>query len=86
MAHTIRFNRTFEDPCIEFIRKQARADGWVGQPGFKEFAKLTYSATMRTGRYGDWTSISFATVDDMNRFKQDAGCRSNRLPNLICAN
>lgn len=74
MAFTIRFDGSRNDPFVSFIRQQARAEGWSGIQGFKEFAKITYKATLRSGIYDDWTSISFPTLADMNRFKKEAGC------------
>lgn len=75
MKNTIMFNRDkmgyTEDPLMNAIRIAARNQKWTGQKGFKEWAKENYNATLRSGVYDDWTSISFKTEQDMNRFKQD---------------
>ena len=60
-----------DDPLMDAIRIVARSQKWTGQKGFKQWAKETYNATLRTGMYDDWTSISFKTEQDMNRFNQD---------------
>lgn len=78
MTHTILFKRDGSmtvDPLMDKIRVTARAEGWVGMAGFKDWAKETYSATLRAGKYDDWTSISFKTEHDMSRFKQHFGVR-----------
>lgn len=69
MAFTIKFKQSGEeDPTMEQIRKAARADGWAGITGLKEWAKENYNATLRYGVYGTWTSISFKTEEDMLMF------------------
>ena len=82
MTNTILFKRANNgwggkgdciDPLMEKIRAAARAEKWVGIVGFKEWAKETYNATLRAGRYDDWTSITFKTEQDLNRFKTDFG-------------
>jgi predicted aminopeptidase len=77
MAHTILFMRDTQgytiDPLTADIRKAARAEKWVGMAGFKQWAKETYNATLRAGMYDDWTSITFKTEQDINRFKKDFG-------------
>lgn len=77
MTHTIMFMRDTKgyttDPLTADIRSAARADKWVGMAGFKQWAQETYNATLRAGKYDDWTSISFKTEQDMNRFKQRFG-------------
>ena len=76
MTHTILFKReglTTVDPVVDKIRSSARAEGWVGMAGFKYWAKETYNASLRAGKYDDWTSISFKTEQDLNKFKQDLG-------------
>jgi hypothetical protein len=75
MTHIIRFERDNSgyttDPLVDLIRIKARAKGWTGMSGFKEWAKETYNATLRTGIYHDWTSISFKNNHDMKKFEQD---------------
>ena len=76
MRNTILFKRENNftvDPLMDRIRKAARTEGWVGMVGFKDWAKETYSATLRSGKYDDWTSISFKTEQDLNRFKEHFG-------------
>jgi hypothetical protein len=76
MTHTILFKRENAltvDPLMDKIRAAARAEKWAGVAGFKEWAKETYRATLRAGKYDDWTSISFKTEQDMNRFKEHFG-------------
>ena len=75
MTHTIRFNRESGgytgDPLVDAIRITAKGLGWTGMAGIKEWAKKTYSATLRSGVYDDWTSISFKNEQDMKKFEQD---------------
>jgi len=77
MTHTILFKRDKNgltiDPLMDKIRVAARAEGWTRMVGFKDWARETYNATLRAGKYDDWTSISFDTEQDMNRFKEDFG-------------
>lgn len=76
MAHTILFKRegTYNvDPLMDKIRVAARAEGWSRMVGFKDWAKENYNATLRAGKYDDWTSISFNTEQNMIKFKQDFG-------------
>ena len=76
MRNTILFKRENNftvDPLMDRIRKVAKTEGWVGMAGFKDWAKETYSATLRSGKYDDWTSISFKTEQDLNRFKEHFG-------------
>ena len=77
MAHSIVFLRDSHghtiDPLMAQIREAARKEKWVGMMGFKDWAKENYNATLRAGKYDDWTSISFKTAQDLNRFKQDFG-------------
>lgn len=77
MSYTIEFIRDTNgyttDSLAADIREAARAERWTGMAGFKQWAKETYNATLRAGRYDDWTSISFKTEQDMNRFKQHFG-------------
>jgi hypothetical protein len=62
-----------DSPLMDKIRTAARAEGWSRMVGFKDWAKETYNATLRAGMYDDWTSISFKTEQDMNRFKEHFG-------------
>jgi hypothetical protein len=76
MSNTILFKRengNTVDPLIDGIRKAARAEGWAGTDGFKQWAKETYKATLRSGKYYDWTSISFKSEQDLKRFKEHFG-------------
>lgn len=78
MAHTIIFKReSFGGnticPLVDKIRDVAKAEKWTGMAGFKEWAKITYNAKLRSGKWNDWTSINFKTEQDMDRFKQDFG-------------
>ena len=61
------------DPVMENIRIAARTEGWTGMAGFKEWAKEHYNATLRAGKWDDWSSISFPDLTTMARFKQDMG-------------
>ncbi len=61
------------DPLMDRIREAARAEGWSRMAGLKDWAKENYNATLRAGLHDDWTSISFKTEQDMNRFKQQFG-------------
>lgn len=70
MAFTIRFKGD-DDPLMEQIRTAARSEGWSGMLGFKDWARETYGATLRSGKYDDWTSISFKTQQQMDQFRQD---------------
>lgn len=82
MSYTILFqrnqNRITVDPLVDAIRSAARAEKWVGMSGFKQWAKETYNATLRSGMYDDWTSISFKSEQDMNKFKQDFKLEAKR--------
>ena len=77
MANTILFERNKNghttDPLMDRIREAAKAEGWTRMVGFKDWAKEHYNATLRAGLYDDWTSISFKTAQDLDRFKQDFG-------------
>jgi hypothetical protein len=76
MTNTILFKRENTltvDPLMDRIRNAARAEGWTGIAGFKQWAKETYKATLRAGKYDDWTSISFKSEQDLKRFKQHFG-------------
>jgi hypothetical protein len=76
MSYTILFKRENTitvDPLMGKIRAAARAEGWSRMVGFKDWAKETYNATLRSGKYDDWTSISFKTEESMKKFKQDFG-------------
>lgn len=76
ITYTILFKReglTTVDPVVNKIRLAARVEGWVGMAGFKDWAKETYNATLRAGKYDDWTSINFKSEQDMNRFKNEFG-------------
>ena len=77
MAHTVLFERNEYghtiDPVVDAIRVQARSEGWTRMEGFKAWAKEAYNATLRAGIYDDWTSITFKTAQDLNKFKQDFG-------------
>lgn len=79
MAYTILFDRDkngyTKDALMDAIRAKARADKWVGIKGFKQWAKESYNATLRSGMYDDWTSITFKTEEDLNRFKQHFGVK-----------
>ena len=74
MPLTILFKRenlVTIDPLAEKICQSARKERWTMLSGIKEWAKITYGATLRSGLYGDWTSIRFKNTEDMNRFKKD---------------
>jgi len=76
MAKSIIFKRTgpsgaTNDSLVDKLRAAARAEQWVGTNGLKAWAKERYNATLRQGKYGDWTSILFKTDDDMAKFKDD---------------
>ena len=75
MTYNIKFtfHADHEDPVLISIRNAARAEKWVGTPGFKQWAKENYNATLRTGKYGDWTSISFTNEQDLIKFKAQHG-------------
>ena len=77
MTNTILFERDKAgytiDPLMDRIREAARAEKWAGQKGFKQWAKETYNATLRSGIYDNWTSITFKTEQDLTRFKQHFG-------------
>lgn len=85
MSHTILFNKpkldsggdyTY-DPIVTKISQAARSEGWAGISGFKQWAKETYNATLRPGRYDDWASITFKTEVALNRFKDHFGVDKN---------
>ena len=69
---TIKF-KLYDDPLMDRIRQAARKESWTTVAGFKDWAKETYNATLRSGKWGDVTSISFYHTDDYERFKQSFG-------------
>lgn len=74
---TIQFHREASgltnDPLMDRIREAARRERWSGTAGIKQWAKETYKATLRTGAYGDWTSVRFRDQAGMERFRRDFG-------------
>lgn len=76
MANTILFNGNTKDPLVQKIRSTAKSQGWSLMAGIKQWAKETYNATLRSGRHDNWTSITFKTEDDLNKFKKDFGVES----------
>jgi hypothetical protein len=66
-------NRTCNDDLVTKILDAAHKEKWRGQAGIKQWAKETYGATLRSNRWGDWSSIAFKSDTDMNRFKEDFG-------------
>jgi hypothetical protein len=68
MAYTISFKH-YSDQLIDQVRAAARAEGWTGTAGFKEWARETFKGTLRSGSHSEWTSISFRTEDGLNKFK-----------------
>lgn len=48
----------FLDNAVELIRKEARAAGWVGTLGMKDYAKQTYGANLSLNRWGEWQKVS----------------------------
>lgn len=73
MANTILFNGGTKDPLVHKIRFAAKSQGWALMAGIKQWAKETYGATLRSGRHDNWTSITFKTEEDFNRFKEHFG-------------
>ena len=77
MTNTILFDRDQNghtiDPLMDRARAAAKAEKWTGLKGIKQWAKETYNATLRSGPHDDWTSISFKTEQDLNRFKEHFG-------------
>ena len=72
MTHTIKFERDRNgntvDLRIQKIREAAKAESWTGMAGIKQWAKETHNATLRAGKYDDWTSISFESERDLMLF------------------
>ena len=54
--------------AINLIREEAKVNRWTGTAGLKAFVKEEYDATLRTGVYGDWTSVTFKSEHSYNRF------------------
>lgn len=87
MANTIKFKqegspkygRYCVDPLMDKIRAAARSERWTGHDGFKEWASVTYNATLRHSQDLEWTSISFNSEQDMEKFKQDFEVESSKL-------
>jgi hypothetical protein len=77
MVDTILFKRDNNgytvDPLIPKIREAATKERWTGMAGFKQWAKENYNATLRAGRYDDWTSIAFKNEQDFDKFKEHFG-------------
>jgi hypothetical protein len=74
MALSIKFNQ-FNSDAVERMRQAILAEGWAGSPGFKCWARETYSATLHMGAH-DWTRISFKTQEDMHRFSEQFGFKT----------
>ncbi len=71
MTNTIKLSDDYDLVCK--IREAATKERWAGMAGFKQWAKENYNATLRAGRYGDWTSIAFKNDQDFNKFKEHFG-------------
>lgn len=74
---SIKFTRTLTEsgnyrdhPAVQLIRLEARAKGWAGMAGFKEYCKEEYNATLRCGNDSNWTSIVFKDSVNLNRFTE----------------
>jgi hypothetical protein len=63
--------KLYNTPLLDKIRIAARKEKWSTVAGFKEWARETYNATMRSGEAGDITSISFYKEPDYERFQKD---------------
>lgn len=72
MANTVMFTGE-KDPVVYKIRLAARSQGWTSMAGIKQWTRETYNATLRSGRHGNRTSITFKTESDLSRFKKDFG-------------
>ena len=53
---------------LDFIRNEARKGGWALVAGYKEFVKKEFNGTLRSGKYGDITSLSFNNEKDYYSF------------------
>lgn len=53
---------------IDLIRQEAKSKGWSGIEGIKEYWKVEYSATLRTGSKLNWTSITFKDQETFDKF------------------
>ena len=71
MANTIKLSDNYNLVCK--IREAATKERWTGMAGFKQWAKENYNATLRAGRYDDWTSIAFKNEQDFDKFKEHFG-------------
>lgn len=68
---SINFRISDEHPALKKIRQGARAEGWALVEGLKDFCKERYNATLRIGKYGDPTSLKFASQEEYEAFISD---------------
>ena len=78
MKPSINFNRQ-DNTLLEQMRAESRTQRWAGTAGFKTWAKQAHRGTLRTNRYGDQTSISFKTQQDLDEFKRHFGVASETV-------
>jgi hypothetical protein len=55
-------------PVRAWIRDQARAEGYVGTPGFSAFLQENHNADVIVGKHGDWNGVRFFTEQDLLQF------------------
>jgi len=54
--------------ALDYVRYQARLDGWVGTIGHKQFVRERFNGNLHTTIYGHLSSITFDTAEDMSFF------------------
>ena len=57
-----------EHPAHDLLRKQARAEGYVGVTGFKEFVSEQYKGRLYTNSHNEITGVGFRNEEDRTLF------------------
>ena len=57
-----------EHPAHNLLRKQARAEGYVGVHGFAEFVAKQYKGRLYMSKVGEITGIGFRNEEDCTLF------------------
>lgn len=55
-------------PVVDVIRSEAKANGYAGTGGIKEYWKTEYNATLRQDGSLNWSSITFKDQANFDRF------------------
>lgn len=68
-GNPLRIKFKYEDPLLDIIRKEARAEKYATTEGLKEYVKVKYHATLNCGKYGDINSITFKDEKEFIMFR-----------------